>query len=765
MPPTVASILFGTALVLATSYGLGLPLLRKTRAPAEVALALGAAAESLLVFLLLLAGAGRWPVFLVMGAVAVGCWRIFPRSALDEAVKRPLSREWIVAAAIFGAYGIWYFVNALAPEILADGMGYHLGLPYEYVRLGGFPRRITFYDVVPQGMEMLYTAAFAFGRHSSAKLVEFAFFLFTLPLFFRIGRRLGLGDMAALLAAVFYFCAPVAGVTGASSYNDAAGVFFTLASFYLLLVWRDTGTRHYLLLAGVLAGFCFAIKVPGVMTVAAGLLFVLVISSSQGVQKLSSHGWTQMNTDQNKNPSAFIRVPPWPKLLFHSFSGSRLRNTAWFAFGASLTMVPWLVRNLILTGNPAAPLLNWLFPNPYFHAATERQLAETLRSIGHAQPWTIPWQLAFGDGFAGTFGPLLLVLPLGLLALRRPAGRWCWAAALLLALPWYSNTGARFLMPAVALAALTLGMVLPRPAAWAVIALQAVLCWPQAIDFRETRYAFRLHEFPFRAALRSEPEDDYLWRHADEFKLARVVESQTPPDAKILALLSVANAYLARDVRVGWQSAQTDNLLDALRQATTGTESWYQWKASWPIAPLRGLRFRVPDARPSECDFNDVFIYSGDDLVYPSPHWALRAWPNSWEAPLALDGNLATRWRTWEPIPAGMYFEMRFDRPQRISSVVISSHTPAFNVHMDLYGMDTPGHWRALGTLLASRRPTPDLRIEATLAIRSAGFRYLVVPTGAEGAAPIGNAMAGREADWGLELVTQAGPYYLYRVK
>src|SRR6516165_7498368 len=116
MPSTVASILFGAALVLATAYGLGLALLRKTPAPAEVALALGAAAESLLVFLLLLAGAGRWPVFLIMGAVAVGCWRIFPRSALPEAVKRPLGREWVGAAAIFGAYGIWFFVDTLTPE-------------------------------------------------------------------------------------------------------------------------------------------------------------------------------------------------------------------------------------------------------------------------------------------------------------------------------------------------------------------------------------------------------------------------------------------------------------------------------------------------------------------------------------------------------------------------------------------------------------------------------------------------------------------------
>jgi len=159
-------MLFGAALVLATAYGLGLALLRKTPAPPEIALALGAAAESFLVFLLLLVNAGRWYAFLAIGAFAAVCWRPFPRSPLREAVKRPLGKAWIVAAAIFGAYGLWYFTNALAPEILADGMTYHLGLPYEYLRLGGFPDRITFYDLVPQGMEMLYTAAFAFGRQA-----------------------------------------------------------------------------------------------------------------------------------------------------------------------------------------------------------------------------------------------------------------------------------------------------------------------------------------------------------------------------------------------------------------------------------------------------------------------------------------------------------------------------------------------------------------------------------------------------------------------
>jgi hypothetical protein len=104
-------------------------------------------------------------------------------------------------------------------------------------------------------------------------------------------------------------------------------------------------------------------------------------------------------------------------------------------------------------------------------------------------------------------------------------------------------------------------------------------------------------------------------------------------------LLSVANAYLARDVRVDWQSAETDNLLDSLRLAATSGEPLYDWKATWPITSLRRVRFRIRASRPSECDFDDVDFYSGEDLVYPNPRWSLLVWPNSWEAPLALDGN------------------------------------------------------------------------------------------------------------------------------
>jgi hypothetical protein len=755
--------LFGAAFTLATAYALGNVFLRHRPAPPEIRLALGAAVESTIVFLLLLCHLAHWGAFLALGIVSiVAGWRFGSAQANSEPIRIPRP-AWIV----FAAYGIWYLVNALAPEIFADGITYHLGLPAEYLRLGGFPDRPTFYELIPQGMEMLYTVAFSFGRHAAAKLVEFAFFLGTVPLFFRIARRLGLPDLAALVAAIFYFCAPVAGLTGSSSYNDAAGVFFLLATFYLLLKSGTDGTFSNfanqnlpvsntlpsdepanssvstgsdpsgklenvpsvpifipeLLATGVLAGFCYAIKLPGAIVPVCAVLFVA----------------TQR----------------------------RWRAALLIAAGAAVMIAPWMTRDLLLTGNPFAPLMNATFPNASMHIATERELAANLRSLGNIAPAQVPWELAFGDRLNGTFGPLLFALPLGLFALRSRSGRLLWAGALLLALPWLTNTGARFLMPSIAVAGLALGMVLPRPAAWAAIAIQAILCWPHVFDTWEKRYSFRLHEFPLAAALGTESKAAYLKRHVEEYSVAKMIEHATPPDSRTLALLTVANAYLDRDVAVSWQSAEADQLLDTLRLASVYSDSpTFDWRATWPEQPIRTLRFRMPAAYAGEWDINEVQLFSGDYRIFNSPQWILSGWPNHWEAPLAFDGNLATRWRTWETVRAGMYMDIEMGHPQRLSSAVLVTHIPVFRVSLEIYGRDAQDQWHLLSTApQAVPRPPQDLRLEAARALRNAGYRYLLVPTGGGGNAPVGNLMVGHEAEWGMERAGYAGRYFLLRVK
>ncbi|MCX6628893.1 MAG: hypothetical protein NTW28_14835, partial [Candidatus Solibacter sp.] len=63
--------LFGAAFTLATAYALGALLMRRRPAPPEILLAIGAAAESVLVFLLLLFHLAHWGAFLALGAAAI----------------------------------------------------------------------------------------------------------------------------------------------------------------------------------------------------------------------------------------------------------------------------------------------------------------------------------------------------------------------------------------------------------------------------------------------------------------------------------------------------------------------------------------------------------------------------------------------------------------------------------------------------------------------------------------------------------------------
>jgi hypothetical protein len=705
----LVSILFGAALTLGSAYALGTRLTR--RAVPEIRLGLGAAVLSFLIFLFLLLHLATCPAFLALGLGSLALVRIRGNPLESSASGRPAT-----LALVLIPYFAWYFVNALAPETIADGVTYHLGLPAAYLRAGGFPDRISFYGMIPQGMEMLYTMAFAFGRHSAAKLIEFTFLAATLPLIFRLGRSLGRSDTACLVAAVLYFCAPVAGITGASSYNDAAGVFFLLAAIYVVVSQSAPAW-----VAGVLAGFCYAIKLPGIL---APLVVIL-------------------------------------------FAARNRKTMLWIGIGAAAVVAPWMIRNAVLTGDPVFPLMNSAFPNPYFHPATEAELARDLGSLGGVAPEQVPWELAFGDHLTGTFGPLLFALPIGLLALRRREGRLLWTAAVLLALPWFTNTGARFLMPSVVLAALALGMSLPKPAAFAAIAIQAVLCWPHVIDRWEKRYAFRLHEFPLTAALRIEPEPEYLRHHLNEYGVAKMIERATPPNARILALVSVASAYLDRDVEVTWHSAQTDSLLDTMRLAGlyTGTTT-FDWKAAWPEQALRAIRFRIPVTYNGEWDISEIQLYSGEYRVANSPQWTLNGWPNPWEGALAFDGNLATRWRTWQPVRAGMYLQVDFENSQRLTSAIVVSHAPWFHVPMDVYGRDPKGAWHVLSiaTQAVPRQPV-DLRLAVGGALRKAGFQYVLAPTGSDGNGPIGDLLVQGPGEWGLERVGYAGDYHLFRVK
>ena len=135
-----------------------------------------------------------------------------------------------------------YLANAMAPEVSPDGAGYHLGLVARYLREHGFVR-ITdnLYAAMPAGVEMLFLFAFAFGRHSAAALVHFAFLLALVWQVFSYGRRRGF-PVAGASAALLVFASPVVGIDGTSAYNDVAVAAIAFTLFHLLQIWDEERT-------------------------------------------------------------------------------------------------------------------------------------------------------------------------------------------------------------------------------------------------------------------------------------------------------------------------------------------------------------------------------------------------------------------------------------------------------------------------------------------------------------------------------------------
>jgi hypothetical protein len=519
--PQIPLIFAGAFLSIASAIAAGRLIAANTPLPPSIRFATGAAAYSLIVFLLLACHAGYPAVFLLWGGFLIAL--AFQRAQ----TTRPLAHLPWSYRALFGVYGAMYLIVALAPEIQEDAAGYHLRIVSDYVRLHAFSDQISFYDALPHGLEMLFVPAFSIGAHSAAKLVHFAFLIALVPLVREIARELEIADRAGTAAAALLFMAPVCGVAGTAAYTDMALVCACCSVLYLLIRWRREGTREgsasLLMCAGLNAGFCFAIKPSFGWVVVPALLFVTIASR---------------------------RAPPL------------------FAGMAALSIVPWMLRAWFLTGNPFAPFLNAWFPNAASTASTERHLFEMYSAFRPQFSWldALPAYTVTG-GHQGLLGPAFLLLPLALSALYRKRGRRLLGCSLLLAAPFLADTGTRFLLPALVPASLALVSILPAPALVLAVAGQAIGSAPPVLDLYERRPDWRIRDIPLKAALRVLPEQDYLRRTLPGFPIGRMVVRNTSPGAQIFVCTALPESYIPRKLLFYWQSALAERFTNGLHLA------------------------------------------------------------------------------------------------------------------------------------------------------------------------------------------------------
>jgi hypothetical protein len=723
--------LVGAAATVAACYAAGALLVDWSRAPLTrperfpLSFVLGASVLHLVIFAMLTLRVAYRPIVVGMLAVPIA-WAVWKGSwKMQGRVVEPLSIGLrIFYGLIFAAFTIVYFFHAWAPESSPDGSSYHLGLVARYLRVHGFEKVITnMYASLSAGVEMLYFPAFAIGKHSAAALVHYAFLVALAMAMFAYGRRIGkpwVGAAGALLV----YVSPVVGLDGSIAYNDCGVAAIAFSVFYFLEIWDEAREPRLLIPIGLLAGYCYAAKYTAFMMTIYAIGFV---------------AW------RSRKIRAFLVV----------------------AGCAAMMIVPWVVKDWIYVQNPVAPFFNKVFRNPYRRVVTEQEYNDYLSNMGLANKWTLPLEVTIrGQDTGGLIGPIFLLAPLALIALRFRAGRRLLLAGLLLFTPYFANVGTRFLIPCLPFFSLAMAMAISWPPALAaVLAFHALTSWPRFIPRYAAKYSWRLDRILWKQAIRKIPQDAYLRQNFSSYGIVRMIDDKVPKGEPVLAVNGLPDAYCTHEILVGFQSAYNDDLADILNSG---------WDES--RQPTRRLTFKFPartvhrirvlqtgvGAPLEEFKAHEVRFFSNGKELARDPAWRLRAWPNPWDVQMAFDNSPATRWRSWETAAPGMYIDADFGKDQMVDEVTLETSFDYANLRMQIEAMDASGQWVKLAADPETQTiPAPVLiRRWASRELHARGIDYIVMQDTDWGA----EDMREDPESWGFEVIAKGYGARVFKV-
>ena len=724
----VLSIFFGAAFTIATIRATGLLLFRRLGIKLHalehelLASATGACILSFIVFLLCAANLARVWIFLVTGAILL-TWNRWLATRLERPQLPPISTAWkLIFAAPFVLYALLYLSNSLAPEASPDGQAYHLGLVYRYYREHGFHRLTTnMYANLSQGMEMLFLYAFAFGRQSAAATVHCCYLLLLPFLIVSYGRRIE-RPQAGVCAAMLAFLSPVMGIDGISAYNDVALAATAFALFYILEIWRDAQNDRLLIPAGLLAGFCYAIKYTG---------FVAFLYAAAVIL------W-------QKRPRALIPL----------------------AGAAAIIILPWPIKDWIWLHNPVSPFLNRIFPNPYIHVSFEDFYTTWFRTyaLPSLRPW--PWIITTRGQLGGQIGPLFLLAPLGLFALRSRAGRHCLLAASFFLVPYSQNIGARFLIPVIPFIAIGIALVcdFSRTALATLVCAAAVLAWPKVIDRYDAHPAgWYINHMPWQAALRIVPQDDFLRSRSTAWVTAQMLDYLVPYGKRVWSTTPVAESYTKADIMISYQSAEGDLIEDILTNATRDdlAPRW-NLRFTFPARELQRLRIMQTATNASDIwSIGEIRIFNEENELPPDSSWRFRAQPFPWDIALAFDRNPATRWRSWQSIRLGMHVDVDFGKLVELDRIELHCSHDQGSIQVHPESCEGSSCSPIPARLEKLEDPSPgDIRKDAIRAVKAHHIDYILIDDGNWTAAD----MCSNPGRWGMKFVAVRAGNRLYRI-
>lgn len=351
-----------------------------------IAAALGMATVSLWTFLVGFAGLLHYPALIVLPLLAKAAWGGWDwyREPVAEAEQddagEPIPWLWIVAAA---PVVICTLLGGMMPPYEYDVLEYHLRLPTEWLVSGQIAvEAYNSYSGLPMAAEMFALLpmtlwpgdqSWFYGALVGKTLISF-FAPLTALIAYCAARRIA-GSYAGQIAAIVVVGTPWIVFVAVYGLVDGVWAFYSAATIFAAIVWllkqraaQAEPLPALAFLAGLLAGMATACKYPA--------LPLLVM----------------------------------PLAVWIAIEGRRLNGKSAIAFtiGVTLLFGPWLMKNVIYTGNPVYPLGGTVFPDSIrtpeqiaqWQAAhrvptdasgssvTPGQLMAAVKKVAYASDWT-----------------------------------------------------------------------------------------------------------------------------------------------------------------------------------------------------------------------------------------------------------------------------------------------------------------------------------------------------------------------------------------
>ncbi len=253
-----------------------------------------------------------------------------------EKESAPEKKYYLLIACVLAVIFVTEVFLCLLPPVSRDALIHHLAIPKLWIRHGGwFETPWAEFSYFPMNVDLLYLVPLVFGNDVLPAFIHMLFGWGTGYLVYRYlcdheGRAWG------LLGLLIFASTPMVIRLSITAYVDLGMIFFTTASVLAYLRWRDSGygEAKWLILSAACMGLAAGTKYNAFIT---GIFLNGAVC-----------------------------------FLYARDTGKQLQAVRWggvFFLVALAVVSPWLVKNLVLKGNPVYPLLDPLFS--FIHGGRE----------------------------------------------------------------------------------------------------------------------------------------------------------------------------------------------------------------------------------------------------------------------------------------------------------------------------------------------------------------------------------------------------------